>query len=104
MALGVVLGRRALMVRRPPWTSSMIAMALLACGESVARAQEPPMKIPEQPPKPKPPEPLAEFDVVRAAWDGFEPYDPADAPPPTQPKSKPRSKSGQRRAHARWGR
>lgn len=24
--------------RRPPWTSSMIAMALLACGESVARA------------------------------------------------------------------
>ena len=26
------------MIRRPPWTSSMIAMALLACGESVARA------------------------------------------------------------------
>ena len=26
------------MSRRPPWTSSMIAMALLACGESVARA------------------------------------------------------------------
>ena len=90
----------------------MIAMALLACGESVARAQEPLMKIPEPPPKPppkpKPPEPLKEFDVVRAAWQGFEPYDPADVPirasPPTQPKSKPRSKSGQRRAHARWGR
>jgi len=26
------------MNRRPPWTSSMIAMALLACGESSARA------------------------------------------------------------------
>lgn len=26
------------MIRRPPWTSSVIAMALLACGESVARA------------------------------------------------------------------
>ena len=104
MALGVDLGRCAPMIRRPPWTSSMIAMALIACGESVARAQETPMRIPEQPLKPKPPDPLAAFDVVRAAWDGFEPYDPADAPPPTQPKSKPRSKSGQRRAHARWGR
>jgi hypothetical protein len=95
-------------VSRKPWTSSMIAMALLACGESVARAQEPLMKIPEPPPKPKPPEPLKEFDVVRAAWQGFEPYDPEDVPvkasPPTQPTSKPRSKSGQRRAHARSGR
>ena len=90
----------------------MLALALLACGESVARAQDPPLnpplKIPEPPSKPEPPEPLAAFDVVRAAWDGFEPYDPADAPvrasPPMQPKIKPRSKSGQRRAHARRGR
>ena len=86
----------------------MMAMALLACGESVARAQEQPMKMPDLPTKPKPPEPLAAFDAVRAAWQGFEPYDPEDVPvkasPPTQPTSKPRSKSGQRRAHARLGR
>lgn len=89
----------------------MMAMALLACGESVARAQDPPLnpplKIPEPPSKPKPPEPLAAFDAVRAAWHGFEPYDPEDVPimatPPTRPKVKPRSNSGQRRAAAkRW--
>jgi len=37
------------------------------------------------------------MDMVRAAYDGFEPYE----PPPVNRQAKPRSKSGQRRAHAR---
>ena len=118
----------------------MIAMALLACGESVARAQDPSLKIPNPPPKPKPPEPLAAFDVVRFAsgrpvpneviyqefTDGKLTYEvtapridlaravemrqgarfmPLVAcPEAPRPPAKPRSKSGQRGAHARLGR
>ena len=132
MALGVDLGRYALMVRRPPWTSSMTAMALLACGESVARAQKPPMKSPE-PGQPescgvviesRPPVPseviyqeyqdgkltyevtAPRIDLARAVemrqGARFMPL--VACPEAPRPPAKPRSKSGQRRAHARWGR
>ena len=130
MALGVDLGRYALMVRRPPWTSSMIAMALLACGESVARAQKPPMKSPE----PGQPEscgvviesrpPVPSEVIYQEYKDGKLTYEvtappaqiralgmppvmiirPLDCPEAPRPAARPRSKSGQRRAHARWGR
>ena len=120
------------MSRRPPWTSSMIAMALLACGESVARAQEPPMNSPE-PGQPEscgvviesgPPVPseviyqeytdgkltyevtAPRADLVRAVGmrqaQCFMPL--VAFPEAPRPPAKPRSKSGQRRAHARRGR
>lgn len=118
--------------RRPPWTSSMIAMALLACGESVARAQEPPMKSPE-PGQPescgvviesRPPVPseviYQEYQDGKLAYEVTAPradlvcafgmrqaqcFMPLVAfPEAPRPPAKPRSKSGQRRAHARWGR
>ena len=108
----------------------MIAMALLACGESVARAQEPPMKIPEPEPQDScgvviesgPPVPS---EVIYQEYtDGKLTYEvtappaqiralgmppvmlirPLDYPEAPRPPAKPRSKSGQRRAHARWGR
>ena len=158
--MGVDLGRRALMSRRPPWTSSMIAMALLACGESVARAA--PLDEQEQKrmewarQQAKAEEHLPRLDeltrqagssralqlvemylrqrneprpnevIYQEYTDGKLTYEvtapradlvraiearqvmramPLVAYPeaPRQP-AKPRSKSGQRRAHARWGR
>ena len=120
------------MSRRPPWTSSMIAMALLACGESVAREQEPPLKSPEPEPqdscgvviKSGPPAPseviYQEYTDGKLTYEVTAPRaDLARAieerqvmrimplvayPEAPRPADKPRSKSGQRRAHARWGR
>lgn len=118
------------MIRRPPWTSSMIAMALLACGESVAHGQEPPLKSPEPEPQDScgvviesgPPVPS---EVIYQEYkDGKLTYEvtappaqiralgmppvmlirPLDCPDAPRQPTKPRSKSGQRRAHARRGR
>ena len=156
--MGVDLGRRALMSRRPPWTSSMIAMALLACGESVARAA--PLDEQEQKrmewarQQAKAEEHLPRLDeltrqagssralqlvdmqlrhmktqapsevIYQEYKDGKLTYEvtapptqiralgmppvmlirPLDCPDAPRPAAKPRSKSGQRRAHARWGR
>ena len=107
----------------------MIAMALLACGESVARAQEQPLKSPE--PDPQDPcgvviesgPPVPSEVIYQEYKDGKLTYEVMAPPaqiralgmPPVmlirplvacpeapRPPAKPRSKSGQRRAHARW--
>ena len=146
------------MVRRPPWTSAMISMALLACGESVARAA--PLDEQEQKrmewarQQAKAEEHLPRLDeltrqagssralqlvdmqlrhmktqapsevIYQEYKDGKLTYEvtapptqiralgmppvmlirPLDCPDAPRPAAKPRSKSGQRRAHARWGR
>ena len=108
----------------------MFALALLACGGSVARAQEPPMNSPE-PGQPEPcgvviksGPPVPSEVIYQEYKDGKLTYEvtappaqiralgmppvmlirPLDYPDAPQPEAKPRSKSGQRRAHARLGR
>ena len=110
----------------------MIALALLACGDSVARAQGQPLKRPEPDPQdscgvviesgpPVPSEVIYQeytdgkltyevtaprADLVRAveARQVMRIMPLVACPEAPRPPAKPRSKSGQRRAHARWGR